>query len=377
MIFNEMQELIRKSAKAFAEKEIAPIAAQIDENEEVPVELFNKIAKNNYMGITIPKKYGGAGAGYVAMAIVMEELAKKCASTTLLITSPNSLLGLPILNFGTEEQKRKYLTPVVTGKIQGTFALTEPGACSDAASIKTTAAKDGDSYILNGRKTFITAATVADYAIVFAVTDTAKGLKGITAFFVESNTKGYSVGKKERKMGVTGSPTADIILDNVRVHKDNILGKESEGFIMAMKTLDSGRLIVAAQSLGIAQAAMDEAVKYVKEREQFGKSLSKFQGIQFMLADMETKINCVRALIYDVAQKKDNGLNISNEAAMAKYYASETAFEVASKALQLHGGYGYMKDYPIERIFRNSRVTTIYEGTSQILQTVIAKNLFK
>lgn len=377
MIFNSMHELVRKSVRDFAEREVAPLAAEIDETGEFPQHLFDKLAKNNYMGITIPKECGGTGAGYVVMAIVMEEIAKKCVSTSLHITAINSLVGLPIANYGTQEQKQKYLIPSVEGKIQGTFALTEPGAGSDTSAIKTYAQKDGDYYIINGRKTFITDAAEAQYAIVFAVTDKGKGLKGITAFFVERDTEGYSVGKPENKMGARGSHTSDIILNNVKVHKDSILGKEGEGFVMAMKTLDSGRIIVAAQGLGIAQGAMDETVKYVRERIQFGKPLSKFQGIQFMLADMETKINCARALVYDVAQKKDAGMDISKEASMAKYFATETAFEVASKAVQLHGAYGYMKDYPIERILRDSRVTTIYEGTSQIQQIVIAKHLLK
>ena len=300
-----------------------------------------------------------------------------CVSTTLHVTTPNTLLGIPLARYGTEEQKKKYLLPEMRGEKEGTFALTEPGAGSDAGAMKTTAVKDGDYYIINGRKTFITAAPVADFVVVFAVTDKSKGSHGITAFIVERDTPGFSTGKKERKMGVCGSPTSDVILNNCRVHKDQILGKEGEGFIMAMKTLDSGRLVVAAQCLGIAQGAMDEAVKYVKERQQFGRAIGKFQGIQFMLADMETKINCARALIYDTAQKKDLGMDITKEAAMAKYFASEMCNEVAAKALQLHGGYGYMKDYPIERIFRNARVTTIYEGTSQIQQIVIAKQLLK
>lgn len=377
MIHTEMQELIRRSVRDFALKEVAPLAAQIDETGEFPNELYQKLAQNNYFGITIPRECGGTGAGYVVMCIVMEELARVCVSTTLHVTSPNTLLGLPLANYGTPEQKERYLLPEMRGEKEGTFALTEPGAGSDAASMKTTAVKDGDYYILNGRKTFITAAPVADFVVVFAVTDRSKGTRGITAFIVERGTPGFSTGKKERKMGVCGSPTSDVILDHVRVHKSQILGKEGEGFLMAMKTLDSGRIVVAAQCLGIAQSAMDEAVKYVKERQQFGRPIGNFQGIQFMLSDMETKINCARALIYDTAQKKDLGMNITKEAAMAKYFASEMCNEVAAKALQLHGGYGYMKDYPIERIFRNARVTTIYEGTSQIQQIVIAKHLLK
>ena len=293
------------------------------------------------------------------------------------MTSPNTLLGLPILNYGTEEQKEKYLVPVMKGEKEGTFALTEPSAGSDAATQNTIARKDGDYYIINGRKAFITAAPLCDFAVVFAATDVSLGARGITAFIIERDTPGYSVGQPERKMGVNGSPTADIILENVKVHKSQILGEEGKAFQMAMKTLDSGRLVVAAQCLGIAEAAMKEAVGYVRQRRQFGAALSEFQGIQFMLADMETKLCCARALIYDAAEKKDAGMNITKEAAAAKYFASEMCNEIAAKALQLHGAYGYMKDYPIERIFRDARVTTIYEGTSQILQTVIAKQVLK
>lgn len=377
MIESEKYRLIRKSVREFARTDIAPIAAEIEEKECIPKELYRKMAANQYFGVTIPRKYGGCEAGYVAMAIVMEELAKASVSATLYVTSPNTLLGLPILNYGTEEQKQNYLVPVMKGEKEGTFALTEPSAGSDAATQNTVAKRDGDYFIISGRKTFITAAPLCDFAVVFASTDPEKGVKGITAFIVDRDTPGYQAGPPERKMGVCGSPTSDIILDRVKVHKSQILGKEGEAFKMAMQTLDSGRLVVAAQCLGIAEAAMEEAVKYVKQRRQFGKPLSKFQGLQFMLADMETKICCARALIYDTAEKKDAGMNVTKEAAAAKYFASETCNEVAAKALQMHGGYGYVKDYPIERIFRDARVTTIYEGTSQILQTVIAKQVLK
>lgn len=377
MIESEKYRLIRKSVKSFAKKELEPYAAEIDEKSYLPPHLYRKMVENQYLGVTIPKKYGGCEAGYVAMAIVMEELSKVSVSATLYVTSPNTLLGLPILNYGTEEQKQKYLVPVMRGEKEGTFALTEPSAGSDAAAQNTTAVRDGDYYIINGRKSFITAAPLCDFAVIFASTDREKGIRGVTAFIVERNTPGYSVSAPERKMGVCGSPTADIILENVRVHKDQILGEEGNAFLMAMKTLDSGRLVVAAQCLGIAEAAMEEAVKYVKQRIQFGRPLSEFQGIQFILADLEAKICCARALIYDTAEKKDAGYNITKEAAAAKYFASELCNEVAAKALQLHGAYGYVKDYPIERIFRDARVTTIYEGTSQILQTVIAKQLLK
>lgn len=377
MIESEKIRLLRKSVREFAQHEIEPYAAEIDEKGYFPRHLYEKMAENQYFGITIPREYGGCQAGFTAMAVVMEELAKVSVSATLYVTSPNTLLGLPILNYGTEEQKQKYLVPVMKGEKEGTFALTEPGAGSDAATQTTLAVKDGDYYVITGRKTFITAAPLCDFAVVFASTAPEKGIKGITAFIIERDTPGYEVGEPERKMGVCGSPTADIILDHVRVHKSQILGEEGKGFLMAMKTLDCGRIVVAAQCLGIAQAAMDEAVKYVKQREQFGRPLAKFQGLQFMLADMETKLCVARAMVYDVAEKKDVGINVTKEAAAAKYYASELCNEIAAKALQLHGGYGYVKDYRIERIFRDARVTTIYEGTSQILQTVIAKQILK
>lgn len=373
----ERYTLIRRAVREFAEKELAPIAGQIEEEGRLPQELYRRMAENQYLGMTIPEKYGGCGAGYEALAVVMEELAKVSVSATLYVTSPNTLLGLPILNYGTEEQKQKYLVPVMRGEKEGTFALTEPSAGSDAATQNTVARKDGDYYVISGRKSFITAAPLCDFAVVFASTSPERGAKGITAFIIERGMPGYSVGEPERKMGVKGSPTADIILDKVRVHKSQILGEEGGAFQMAMKTLDSGRIAVAAQCLGIARAAMAEAVRYVKQRRQFGKSLSEFQGIQFMLADMEMKICCASALIYETARKKDAGINITKEAAAAKYFASELCNEIAAKALQLHGAYGYMEDYPIERIYRDARVTTIYEGTSQILQTVIAKQVLK
>ncbi|KDR94234.1 Acyl-CoA dehydrogenase [Peptoclostridium litorale DSM 5388] len=377
MIFKKEHELIRKLAKEFAEKELAPIAAEVDEAATYPKEVIQKLAKANFFGITTPTEYGGAGADYRSYVIVMEELCKKCASTGTYVSSPNSLMGAPLLSVGTDEQKRDYLTPMITGEKIGAFGLTEPGAGSDAGAIQTTAKKDGDYYILNGRKTFITHAPIADFTIVFAKTDETKGLKGISAFLVDSNVEGYSVGKPEDKMGVRGSKTSDVILENVRVHKDKLLGKENKGFLTAMKTLDTGRLGIAAQSIGIAQGAMDEATKYVKERKQFGKNLAQFQGIQFMLAEMETKLNAARLLTYNTALKKDMGLDASKDASMAKLFAAETAMEVVSKALQLHGGYGYIKEYTIERLFRDARITSIYEGTSEVQKMVIAGSLLK
>lgn len=373
----EIYRLIRKSIRAFAQEEIAPFASKIDQEKIYPKELFQKMAKNNYMGITLPEVYGGVGLGFQALAIVLEEIGTVCGSSTMQLTSPNTLVGQVILRFGTEEQKEKYLRPIALGEKVGTFALSEPNAGSDAVAIETTAVKDGDDYILNGRKTFITSAPNADFIVVFAITDKTKGARGVTAFFVEKGTRGLSTGIPENKMGMNGSQTSDVILEDVKVHKSQILGKEGEGFIMAMSGLDAGRVGVAAQAVGIAQGAINEAINFTKNRRQFNQRIADFQGVSFMLADMETKINASRLLVRNAAELLDSGKRATKEAAMAKYYATETAFKVASDALQLHGGYGYTKDYPIERIFRESRVTTIYEGTSQIQQIVIAKEILK
>lgn len=373
----EIYRLIRKSVRAFAQEEIAPFASKIDQEKVYPKELFQKMAKNNYMGITLPEVYGGVGLGFQTLAIVLEEIGAVCGSSTMQLTSPNTLVGQVILRFGTEDQKEKYLRPIALGEKVGTFALSEPNAGSDAVAIETTAVKDGDDYILNGRKTFITSAPNADFIVVFAITDKTKGARGVTAFFVEKGTLGLSTGMPENKMGMNGSQTSDVILEDVRVHKSQILGKEGEGFIMAMSGLDTGRVGVAAQAVGIAQGAINEAINFTKNRRQFNQRIADFQGVSFMLADMETKINASRLLVRNAAELLDSGKRATKEAAMAKYYATETAFKVASDALQLHGGYGYTKDYPIERIFRESRVTTIYEGTSQIQQIVIAKEILK
>lgn len=377
MIFNKEHELTRNLARKFAEKELEPIAAEIDSTSIYPKELIQKLAKANFFGITMPKEYGGAGADYRSYVIIMEELCKKCASTGTYVSSPNSLMGAPLVDVGTDEQKKNYLMPMLKGEKIGAFGLTEPGAGSDAAAIQTTAIKDKDYYILNGRKTFITHAPIADFTIVFAKTDPSKGIKGISAFIVDKDLEGYSTGKPEDKMGIRGSKTSDLILEDVRVHKDMLLGEENKGFITAMKTLDTGRLGIAAQAIGIAQGAMDEVIKYVKERKQFGRSISKFQGIQFTLAEMETKLNAAKLLTYNTALKKDMGIDASKDASMAKYFAAEAAIDIVSKALQFHGGYGYIKDYTIERLFRDARITSIYEGTSEVQKMVIAGKILK
>ncbi|EQK44960.1 MULTISPECIES: putative isocaproyl-CoA dehydrogenase AcdB [Paraclostridium] len=377
MLFNKEKELLRKAVRDFVSRELATLPEEIDKTGEMPRELLDKMAKTKYTSVTVPEEYGGAGSDYVSYAIIMEELSRRCASTGTYATAASSLVSLPILNYGTEEQKQKYLRGIASGEMIGAFGLTEPGAGSDASAQQTTAELDGDYYILNGRKTFITNAPICDVAIVIAVTDRSKGLKGTSAFIVESKWEGFSHGAHEDKMGIRGTQTSDLIFENVKVPKENLLGKEGIGFKIAMNTLDAGRIGVAAQALGIAQGALDEAIKYTKERVQFGKTLSKFQNTQFTLADMETKVNAARWLVYDAAEKKDAGVNMTKESAMAKYYAAEIANEVAYKALQLHGGYGFIKDYPIERIYRDARIMSIYEGTSEVQKMVISSSILK
>lgn len=377
MIFNKEKELLRKGVRDFVSREMATLPEEIDKTGEMPRELLDKMAKAKYTSVTIPQEYGGAGGDYVSYAIIMEELSRRCASTGTYATAAASLVSLPILNNGTEEQKQKYLRGLASGEMIGAFGLTEPGAGSDASAQQTTAVLDGDHYILNGRKTFITNAPICDFAIVIAVTDRSKGLKGTSAFIVESKWEGFSHGAHEDKMGIRGTQTSDLIFENVKVPKENLLGREGIGFKIAMQTLDAGRIGVAAQALGVAQGALDEAIKYTKERVQFGKTLSRFQNTQFTLADMETKVNAARWLVYDAAEKKDAGIPMTKESAMAKYYAAETANEVAYKSLQLHGGYGFIKDYPIERIYRDARIMSIYEGTSEVQKMVIASSILK
>ncbi|CBZ04013.1 putative isocaproyl-CoA dehydrogenase AcdB [Clostridium botulinum] len=377
MLFKKEHELLRKSVRDFVDRELKDIPEEVDTEGKLPKELLQKLAQYKFISPVIPKEYGGAGADYVSYCIIMEEISKRCASTGTFITAGASLVALPLLNFGTDKQKEKYLKPLAKGEYIGSFGLTEPGAGSDAGAGQTTAVLEGDYYILNGRKTFITNAPICDFAIVTAMTEKGKGSRGISAFIVESKWDGFSTGAHENKMGIRGTETADLIFENVKVPKENLIGKEGKGFKIALNTLDVGRIGVAAQALGIAQGALDEAIKYVKERVQFGRPLAKFQNTQFTIADMETKVQAARWLVYDAAEKKDNGINPGVESAMAKYYAAEIANEVAYKALQLHGGYGFMKDYPIERMYRDARITSIYEGTSQVQQMVIAAKALK
>ncbi|KYM39658.1 putative isocaproyl-CoA dehydrogenase AcdB [Fusobacterium necrophorum] len=371
------QELLRQNVREFVKKEMADYPEHVDETGCIPKDIMEKLARYQFISPIIPKEYGGAGADYVSYAIIMEEISKRCASTGTFITAGASLVALPLLNFGTEIQKQKYLKPLASGEKIGCFGLTEPGAGSDAASGTTTARWEGDHYVLNGRKCFITNAPIADFAIISAMTDRTKGVKGISVFIVDANTEGWSVGAHENKMGIRGTITSDIVLDNVKVPKENLLDVEGKGFKIMMNTLDYGRIGVAAQALGIAQGALDEAIKYVKERKQFGKPLSKFQNTQFKIAELATKVQAARLLVYDAAKIKDEGGKPGLQSSMAKYYAAEIANEVVYWALQLHGGYGYIKDYPIERMYRDARITSIYEGTSQIQQMVIAGYLLK
>ncbi len=379
MIFDAKHEMIRKLVRQFAETELTTeVLDRVEETGEFPEEIVEKMAKCGFLGLKIPREYGGAGADTLAYVIMIEEIARVSAVASLYANTPNSLGGGPLMQAGTKEQLEKYLVPAVQNKIKIVFALTEPGAGSDAGSMVTTATKDGDYYVLNGRKCFISGAPIADYCIVYAKTDMTKGNKGISAFVVDMKAPGVSCGKHEAKMGIIGYPTSDVVFEDVRVHKSDMLGKENMGFINAMKTLDGGRLGVSAQSIGVAQGCLDEAIKYSKERVQFGKPICKNQAIAFMIADMATKLTAAKELVYLAAQMKDkNDPKASMYCSMAKYYASETCNEIAAKAVQIHGGYGFIKEYPVERKYRDCRVFTIYEGTSQVQQMVISGNLLK
>jgi butyryl-CoA dehydrogenase len=359
---------------------LIPIAAEIDKKGEFPTEIVKELGKLGLMGVYVPGKYGGSDMDVVSYAIAMEEISRGCASTGVIMSVNNSLACDPILKFGNEEQKMKYLTQLASGEKLGCFALTEPNAGTDAIAQKTVAVKEGEYYIINGSKNFITNAPQADYAIVFAVTDKApvKKSQGISAFIVDMKTKGVSIGKIEDKLGIKGASSASIIFDDVKVHESDLLVKEGMGFKIAMATLDGGRIGIAAQALGISRAALEEAANYSKERKQFGQSIASFQAIQFMLADMATKIEASRLLIRESAYLKDQkDPNFGTISAMAKLYAAETSGFVTSKAIQIFGGYGYTKDYPAERHFRDARITEIYEGTSEVQRMVISRSVLK
>ncbi|SCG81979.1 acyl-CoA dehydrogenase domain-containing protein [Proteiniborus sp. DW1] len=375
--FTSEQEMIRKTMREFAEKEIKPIAAEIDETERFPMESVQKMARYNMLGIPVPEQYGGAGGDDIAYAIAVEELSRVCGTTGVICSAHTSLGCWPILKYGTEEQKQKYLIPMAKGEYLGAFGLTEPNAGTDAAGQQTVAVPDGDDYVLNGTKIFITNGGQADVYIIFAMTDKSKGTRGISAFIVEKNFPGFKIGKKENKMGIRASSTTELIFENCRVPKENLLGELGKGFKIAMTTLDGGRIGIAAQALGIAQGALDETIKFVKERQQFGRAIGQFQGVQWMIADMVTKVEAARLMVYNAAYRKSAGLDYGNAAAMAKLFASETAMEVTTKAVQLHGGYGFTKDYPVERMMRDAKITEIYEGTSQVQKMVISANALR
>ncbi|MGL4947015.1 MAG: acyl-CoA dehydrogenase [Cetobacterium sp.] len=373
------QELFKQMIKAFAENEAKPLAAEIDEEERFPVETVQKMCDAGLMGIVIPTQYGGAGGDQIMYTMAVEELSKVCGTTGVILSAHTSLGVAPVLEFGTEAQKQKFLPKMASGEWLGAFGLTEPNAGTDAAGQQTTAIFDeaAGEWVLNGSKIFITNAGYAHVYIIFAMTDKSAGLKGISAFIVESDTLGFSVGKKEKKLGIKGSATCELIFENCRIPKDNLLGAVGKGFKIAMMTLDGGRIGIAAQALGIAGGALEETIKYVKERKQFGKALSQFQNTQFQIADMYARVEASKNLVYKAAVKKSRKENYSLEAATAKLFASETAMEVATKAVQLHGGYGYTREYPVERMMRDAKITEIYEGTSEVQRMVIASSLLK
>ena len=371
------EALFLQMIREFSDKEVAPLAAEIDEQERFPLETVDKMKGIGLFGIPIPVQYGGAGGTNLMYTMAVEELSRNCATTGVMLSAHTSLCVAPIYEHGTEEQKMKYLPKLCSGEWLGAFGLTEPNAGTDASAQQTTAVLDGEEWVLNGNKIFITNAGYAHVYIIFAMTDKSLGTKGISAFIVEKDTPGFSFGKKEKKLGIRGSATCELIFENCRIPKSNLLGKLGGGFGVAMKTLDGGRIGIAAQALGIAQGAMDETVKYTKERKQFGKSISAFQNTQFQMADLETKVQAARLLVRSAAFKKDAKVPYSADAAMAKLFAAETAMEVTTKAVQFHGGYGYTREYPVERMMRDAKITEIYEGTSEVQRMVIAGKLFK
>ena len=371
------QELVRQMVRDFAVNEVKPIAAEIDVTERFPMENVKKMGELGMMGIPFPTEFGGAGGDVLSYILAVQELSKVCATTGVILSAHTSLCASLINENGTPEQKEKYLRDLCTGNKIGAFGLTEPGAGTDAAGQQTTAVLDGDNYILNGSKIFITNGGVADTFIVFAMTDKSKGTKGISAFIVEKGFPGFSIGKKEDKLGIRASSTTELIFENCVVPKENLIGREGKGFGIAMKTLDGGRIGIAAQALGIAEGALDEAIKYMKERKQFGRPIAAFQGLQWMVAEMSTKIEAARFLVYKAAWLKENKQPYSIDAARAKLYAAEVAMDVTTKAVQLFGGYGYTKEYPVERMMRDAKITEIYEGTSEVQKMVISGSLLK
>ena len=369
--------LLQTMLRDFAEAEVKPLAKEIDESERFPTETVAKMARFGMLGIPFPKEFGGAGGDNLGYVMAVEAMSKACGTTGVILSAHTSLCAAPIYEYGTPEQKAKYLPPLARGEKLGAFGLTEPNAGTDAAGQQTTAELKGDHYLINGSKLFITNAGHADVYIVFAMTDKSKGTKGISAFILEKDMPGFSIGKKEEKMGIRGSSTCELIFENVKVPVGNLLGAEGKGFGIAMKTLDGGRIGIAAQALGLAQGAIDETVAYVKERRQFGKTIGQFQNTQFQLADMQAKTDAARLLVYKAACLKDAKAPYGVEAATAKLFASETAMEVTTKAVQLHGGYGYTREYPVERMMRDAKITEIYEGTSEVQRMVVSAAMLR
>ncbi|HWQ77917.1 MAG TPA: acyl-CoA dehydrogenase [Anaerovoracaceae bacterium] len=372
----KQQEMVRRMVRDFAVNEVEPIAEEIDAEARFPQETIDKAGPLGLMGMPFPEEYGGAGADYIAYVMTIEELSKVCGSTGVIVQTHCALCSWPIFTYGTEAQKRKYLPDLLTGKKVGAFGLTEPNAGSDAAGLQTRAVDKGDHWLLNGTKIFISSGGVAEVYVIMAMTDKSKGTKGISAFIVEKGMKGFSIGKKENKMGIRGSLAAELVFEDCIVPKENLLGDIGKGFKVAMTSLDIGRLGIAAQALGIAQGAFDQTVAYMKSRKQFGKPLHKFQALEFEMAEMRTRIDAARLLLYNAADKRQKGLPSTVEAAQAKLYCSETAMYVTTKAVQFHGGYGYIKDYPVERMMRDAKITEIYEGTSEVMKMVISGDIF-
>ena len=368
-------KMLRQMYRDFAQNEVKPLAAEIDEDERFPWETVKKMGELGMMGVYFPKEYGGAGADVLAYAMCVEELGKVCGSTSIVVSSHTSLCCAPIYEFGNEDQRRKYLPDLLQGRKVGAFGLTEPSAGSDASGMQTTAVLEGDHYVLNGSKIFITNGGAAETFVIFAVTDKTKGSRGISAFIVEKSFPGFSTGREEKKMGIRGSSTTELVMEDCIVPKENLLGKEGQGFKIALHTLDGGRIGVAAQALGIGEGAVDETIAYTKERVQFNQRISQFQNTQFQLADMATRMQAAQYLVYAAADAKEKGMEYSDKAAMAKLFASEAASDVTRRAVQLFGGYGFTREYPVERMMRDAKITEIYEGTNEVQRMVIARAL--
>ena len=381
-MLTKQHEMARTLFKEFAEKEVKPLAQEVDETEIFPRGTVEKMAKAGFLGIPVPKEYGGQGCDPLTYAMCVEELSKVCGTTGVIVSAHTSLCCDPIMTYGTEEQKQKYLVPLAKGEKLGAFGLTEPGAGTDAQGQQTKAVLDGDEWVLNGSKIFITNGKEADIYVIFAVTDVVTDAKGrskkmISAFIVEKGTPGFTFGTKEKKMGIRGSSTYELIFTDCRIPKENLLGQAGKGFGIAMHTLDGGRIGIAAQALGLAEGALDRTIEYVKERKQFGRAIGAFQNTQFQLADMATKVQAAQLLVYKAAMAKATQKVYSVEAAQAKLYAAEVAMEVTTKAVQLHGGYGYIREYDVERMMRDAKITEIYEGTSEVQRMVISGSLLK